>query len=141
MIAYDDVLTVLKEEAEEDTLRLAGVGDEEITDGVITKTKRRFNWLLLNLFTAFIATYCISLFGATIEQMIVLAFLMPIVASMGGNAGMQTLAVTVRSFVASVLTVTAKVCMPALPPIDATIGIKKAKTTICSIVAPNKLMQ
>ena len=97
MITSDDVLTVLKEEAEEDALRLAGVGDEEITDGVITKTKRRFNWLLLNLFTAFLATYCISLFGATIEQMVVLAFLMPIVASMGGNAGMQTLAVTVRS--------------------------------------------
>ena len=104
MITYDDVLTVLKEEAEEDTLRLAGVGDEEITDGVITKTKRRFNWLLLNLFTAFLATYCISLFGATIEQMVVLAFLMPIVASMGGNAGMQTLAVTVRSLATKDLT-------------------------------------
>ena len=104
MITYDDVLTVLKEEAEEDTLRLAGVGDEEITDGVFTKTKRRFNWLLLNLFTAFIATYCISLFGATIEQMVVLAFLMPIVASMGGNAGMQTLAVTVRSLATKDLT-------------------------------------
>jgi len=104
MIAYDDVLTVLKEEAEEDTLRLAGVGDEEITDGVITKTKRRFNWLLLNLFTAFLATYCISLFGATIEQVVVLAFLMPIVASMGGNAGMQTLAVTVRSLATQDLT-------------------------------------
>ena len=104
MITYDDVLTVLKEEAEEDVLRLAGVGDEEITDGVITKTKRRFNWLLLNLFTAFLATYCISLFGATIEQMVVLAFLMPIVASMGGNAGMQTLAVTVRSLATKDLT-------------------------------------
>ena len=104
MITYDDVLTVLKEEAEEDALRLAGVGDEEITDGVFTKTKRRFNWLLLNLFTAFIATYCISLFGATIKQMVVLAFLMPIVASMGGNAGMQTLAVTVRSLATKDLT-------------------------------------
>ena len=104
MIAYDDILTVLKEEAEEDTLRLAGVGDEEITDGVITKTKRRFNWLLLNLFTAFLATYCISLFGATIEQMVVLAFLMPIVASMGGNAGMQTLAVTIRTIATNELT-------------------------------------
>jgi len=104
MITYDDVLTVLKEEAEEDVLRLAGVGDEEITDGVFTKTKRRFNWLLLNLFTAFLATYCISLFGATIEQMVVLAFLMPIVASMGGNAGMQTLAVTVRSLATKDLT-------------------------------------
>jgi len=97
MITSDDMLTVLKEEAEEDTLRLAGVGDEEITDGVFTKTKRRFNWLLLNLFTAFLATWVISIFGATIEQMVALAFLMPIVASMGGNAGMQTLAVTVRA--------------------------------------------
>ena len=104
MITNDDVLTVLKEEAEEDVLRLAGVGDEEITDGVFIKTKRRFNWLLLNLFTAFLATYCISLFGATIQQMVVLAFLMPIVASMGGNAGMQTLAVTVRSLATKDLT-------------------------------------
>ena len=104
MITSDDILTVLKEEAEEDTLRLAGVGDEEITDGIITKTKRRFNWLLLNLFTAFLATWCISLFGATIEQMVVLAFLMPIVASMGGNAGMQTLAVTVRTIATNDLT-------------------------------------
>ena len=61
------------------------------------KTKRRFNWLLLNLFTALLATWVISRFGATIEQMVALAFLMPIVASMGGNAGMQTLAVTVRA--------------------------------------------
>ena len=104
MIMYDDVLTVLKEEAEEDALRLAGVGDEEITDGVFKKTKRRFNWLLLNLFTAFLATWFISLFGATIEQMVVLAFLMPIVASMGGNAGMQTLAVTVRTLATNDLT-------------------------------------
>ena len=104
MIMYDDVLTVLKDEAEEDALRLAGVGDEEITDGVFKKTKRRFNWLLLNLFTAFLATWFISLFGATIEQMVVLAFLMPIVASMGGNAGMQTLAVTVRTLATNDLT-------------------------------------
>ena len=104
MIMYDDVLTVLKEEAEEDALRLAGVGDEVITDGVFKKTKRRFNWLLLNLFTAFLATWVISLFGATIEQMVVLAFLMPIVASMGGNAGMQTLAVTVRTLATNDLT-------------------------------------
>ena len=104
MITSDDVLTVLKEEAEEDALRLAGVGDEEITDGVFKKTKRRFNWLLLNLFTAFIATWVISIFGATIEQMVALAFLMPIVASMGGNAGMQTLAVTVRTIATNELT-------------------------------------
>ena len=97
MITADDVVTVVQEEAEEDVLRLAGVGDEEITDSVGTKTKRRFNWLLLNLFTALIATWVISRFGATIEQMVALAFLMPIVASMGGNAGMQTLAVTIRA--------------------------------------------
>jgi len=97
MITGDDVFTVLKEEAEEDVLRLAGVGDEEITDSILKKTKRRFSWLLLNLFTALIATWVISLFGASIEQMVALAFLMPIVASMGGNAGMQTLAVTIRA--------------------------------------------
>ena len=97
MITADDVFTVVQEEAEEDVLRLAGVGDEEITDGVLVKTKRRFNWLLLNLFTALLATWVISLFGASIEQMVALAFLMPIVASMGGNAGMQTLAVTIRA--------------------------------------------
>ena len=97
MITGDDVFTVLKEEAEEDVLRLAGVGDEKITDSILQKTKRRFNWLLLNLFTALLATWVISRFGASIEQMVALAFLMPIVASMGGNAGMQTLAVTIRA--------------------------------------------
>ncbi len=97
MITADDVVTVVQEEAEEDALRLAGVGDEEITDSVIVKTKRRFNWLLLNLITALLATWVISNFGASIEQMVALAFLMPIVASMGGNAGMQTLAVTIRA--------------------------------------------
>ena len=97
MITADDVVTVVQEEAEEDALRLAGVGDEEITDSVVNKTKKRFNWLLLNLFTALLATWVISKFGASIEQMVALAFLMPIVASMGGNAGMQTLAVTIRA--------------------------------------------
>ena len=97
MITADDIVTVVQEEAEEDVLRLAGVGDEEITDSVFIKTKRRFSWLLLNLFTALLATWVISIFGATIEQMVALAFLMPIVASMGGNAGMQTLAVTIRA--------------------------------------------
>jgi len=104
MITGDDVFTVLKEEAEEDVLRLAGVGDEEITDSILQKTKRRFNWLLLNLFTALLATWVISKFGASIEQMVALAFLMPIVASMGGNAGMQTLAVTIRALATRKLT-------------------------------------
>ncbi len=104
MITSDDVLTVLKEEAEEDALRLAGVGDEEITDGVIKKTKRRFNWLLLNLFTAVIASIVIGFFKEDIEKVVALAVLMPIVASMGGNAGMQTLAVTIRTLATNELT-------------------------------------
>jgi magnesium transporter len=97
MITADDVVTVVQEEAEEDVLRLAGVGDEEITDSVFLKTKRRFNWLLVNLATALLASWVISIFGAEIEKVVALAFLMPIVASMGGNAGMQTLAVTIRA--------------------------------------------
>jgi len=97
MITADDVVTVVQEEAEEDVLRLAGVGDEEITDTVFVKTRRRFNWLLINLATALLASWVISIFGAEIEKVVALAFLMPIVASMGGNAGMQTLAVTIRA--------------------------------------------
>ncbi len=104
MITSDDVLTVLKEEAEEDALRLAGVGDEEITDGVIKKTKRRFNWLLLNLLTAVVASIVIGFFKEDIEKVVALAVLMPIVASMGGNAGMQTLAVTIRTIATNELT-------------------------------------
>tara|TARA_Y100000590_G_scaffold360924_1_gene417424 strand:- start:888 stop:2267 length:1380 start_codon:yes stop_codon:yes gene_type:complete len=104
MITSDDVLTVLKEEAEEDALRLAGVGDEEITDGIFKKTKRRFNWLLLNLVTAIIASIVIGFFQEDIEKVVALAVLMPIVASMGGNAGMQTLAVTIRTIATNELT-------------------------------------
>jgi len=104
MITSDDVLTVLKEEAEEDALRLAGVGDEEITDGVLKKTKRRFNWLLLNLLTAILASIVIGFFKEDIEKVVALAVLMPIVASMGGNAGMQTLAVTIRTIATNQLT-------------------------------------
>ena len=104
MITSDDVLTVLKEEAEEDALRLAGVGDEEITDGVLKKTKRRFNWLLLNLLTAILASVVIGFFKEDIEKVVALAVLMPIVASMGGNAGMQTLAVTIRTIATNQLT-------------------------------------
>ncbi len=104
MITSDDILTVLKEEAEEDALRLAGVGDEEITDGILKKTKRRFTWLLLNLFTAIIASIVIGFFQEDIEKVVALAVLMPIVASMGGNAGMQTLAVTIRTIATNELT-------------------------------------
>ena len=96
MITVDDIVTVIKEEAEEDTLRLAGVSDEEISDSAFSITKKRFIWLIINLLTAILASTVISLFNASIEKVVALAILMPIVASMGGNAGTQTLTVTVR---------------------------------------------
>jgi len=96
MITVDDIVTVIKEEAEEDTLRLAGVRDEEISDSAFSITKKRFICLTINLLTAILASTVISLFNASIEKVVALAILMPIVASMGGNAGTQTLTVTVR---------------------------------------------
>jgi len=96
MITGDDIVTIIKEEAEEDTLRLAGVSDEEISDTAFSITKKRFVWLVINLLTAILASTVISLFNASIEKVVALAILMPIVASMGGNAGTQTLTVTVR---------------------------------------------
>lgn len=97
MITVDDIVDVINEEADEDIKRLAGVGDEELSDSVITIAKSRFLWLLINLFTAILASYIISLYDGTIEQMVALAVLMPIVASMGGNAGTQTMTVAVRA--------------------------------------------
>jgi len=97
VITVDDIVEVIQEEAEEDIHRLGGVGDESITDTVLHTTKGRFLWLLVNLSTAILASWVISLFDATIEQMVALAVLMPIVASMGGNAGTQTMTVAVRA--------------------------------------------
>ncbi len=97
VLTIDDVVDVIHEEAEEDILRMGGVGDEELSDSVISTVKSRFAWLLINLGTAILASAVISLFDATIEQMVALAVLMPIVASMGGNAGTQTMTVTVRA--------------------------------------------
>ena len=96
MITGDDIVTIIKEEAEEDTLRLAGVSDEEISDTAFGITKKRFVWLAINLLTAILASTVISFFNTSIEKVVALAILMPIVASMGGNAGTQTLTVTVR---------------------------------------------
>ncbi len=96
-ITIDDIVDVIQDEAEEDILRLGGVGDEEITDTILSITQSRFGWLLINLATAVLASWVISLFDATIEQMVALAILMPIVASMGGNAGTQTMTVAVRA--------------------------------------------
>src|SRR5262249_16632362 len=81
---------------EEDLLRMGGVGDEELSDTVVATSRSRVPWLLVNLATAFISASVISLFGATIEEMVALAALMPIVASLGGNAGTQTMTGTVR---------------------------------------------
>lgn len=97
VLTIDDVVDVIQQEAEEDFKRLAGVGDEELSDNVINTTRSRFVWLLVNLATAVLASYVIGLFDATIEQMVALAVLMPIVASMGGNAGTQTMTVAVRA--------------------------------------------
>ena len=104
MITADDILTVVKEEGEEDVLKLAGVQDEEVTDNAFKITKKRFIWLLINLFTAVIASRVIGLFDENIEKVVALAVLMPIVASMGGNAATQTLAVTIRLLATKELT-------------------------------------
>ncbi|MFP6855289.1 MAG: magnesium transporter [Opitutales bacterium] len=104
MITMDDVIDVAQEEAEEDILRLGGVGEEAVTDSVWSATRKRFLWLLVNLGTAILASLVIGQFGATLKEMIALAVLMPIVASMGGNAGTQTLTITVRSLATKELT-------------------------------------
>lgn len=97
VITVDDIIDVIEEEADEDIRRLAGVGDEDISDTILSATKSRVTWLTMNLATAILASWVISLFDATIEQMVALAVLMPIVASMGGNAGTQTMTVSVRA--------------------------------------------
>ena len=97
VLTIDDVVDVIQQEADEDIKRLAGVGDEELSDSVSEIAKSRFTWLLLNLITATMASAIIGLFDATIEQMVALAVLMPIVASMGGNAGTQSMTVAVRA--------------------------------------------
>ncbi len=97
VITMDDVVDVIDEEAQEDFLKLAGVEQSDLYSAVLSTTSTRFRWLFINLITAVIASIVISLFDATIEQMVALAILMPIVASMGGNAGTQALTVAVRA--------------------------------------------
>jgi magnesium transporter len=97
MITIDDVVDVIEEEAEEDMLRLSGVQETDFYKDTIETTRRRFTWLSVNLVTAILASLVIGFFARTIEQLVALAILMPIVASMGGNAGTQTLTVTVRA--------------------------------------------
>jgi magnesium transporter len=98
VITYDDMADVISEEAEEDIKALGGVsGEEELSDTVVTIARSRFLWLAANLVTALASAWVISRFQGSIEKMVALAVLMPIVASMGGNAGTQTMTVAVRA--------------------------------------------
>ncbi len=106
VITIDDALEVLGEETEEDMKLLAGVGDEELTDSVWEITRQRLPWLAVNLLTAILASLVIAQFDAVIESIVALAILMTIVASMGGNAGTQTLTVAVRALATKDLTTT-----------------------------------
>jgi magnesium transporter len=97
MITVDDVVHIIQEEAGEDALKLAGAGEGDINEPVITTARTRIIWLAINLLTAILASLVIAPFGATIESLVALAVLMPIVSGMGGNAGTQTTTVTVRA--------------------------------------------
>ncbi len=107
VITVDDVVDVIDEEYEEDMMRLAGVGEEDdLSSAIFDTTRSRFTWLLVNLGTAIAASMVIGAFEGTIQQLVALAVLMPIVASMGGNAGTQTLTVAVRAIATRELTST-----------------------------------
>ncbi len=97
MITVDDVVDVIEEEAEEDMLRLARVGETGIHEPVATIARSRVQWLVVTLINTILASVVISQFQRTIESLVALAVLMPIVAAMGGNAGMQVVTVTVRA--------------------------------------------
>ena len=97
MITIDDIIDVIDEEAEEDLMALAGVGDTNVRSSLIETLQGRSSWLLINLVTAIVASAVIGLFDATIERLVALAVLMPIVASMGGIAGTQSLTILIRA--------------------------------------------
>ncbi len=104
VITADDIVHIIQEEADEDILRLSGAGEGDINEPIADSYKARVRWLIANLGTAMVASFIIAQFGAAIETMVALAVLMPIVASIGGNAGTQTLAVTVRALATNQLT-------------------------------------
>lgn len=98
MITIDDIVSVIDEEAGEDLLLLAGVGDDDdLTHGTLRTSWLRFRWLFINMITAILAARVVSIFEATLEELVALAVLLPVVAGMGGNAGTQTLTVAVRA--------------------------------------------
>ena len=103
-ITVDDVVDVLVEEDEEDYLRAGGVAGQDFQSSVWETTRARFGWLFINLLTAVLASLVISLFETTIEQVVALALMMPMVASMGGNSGTQTVTVAVRAIATRQLT-------------------------------------
>ncbi len=104
MITVDDIVHIISQEAGEDILRLSGAGEGDINEPVFESYKTRVRWLIANLFTALLASGIIALFEGTIARMVALATLMPIVAGVGGNAGTQTMAVTVRAIATNQLT-------------------------------------
>lgn len=104
MITVDDVVHVIQEEAGEDILKLSGAGDGDINEPIFDSYVSRVRWLIANLITALLAASIIRAFEGTIQQMVALATLMPIVAGVGGNAGTQTMAVAVRALATNQLT-------------------------------------
>ena len=104
MITVDDIVHIIQEEASEDALLLSGVDEGDINEPVGESYRSRVRWLIANLLTALVATFVIHQFEDTIERLAILAALMPIVAAVGGNAGTQTLAVTVRALATNQLT-------------------------------------
>jgi len=104
VITIDDAVAVLDDEHEEDMLLLAGVGESNLSDGVFATVRRRFPWLFVNLIAANLAALVIAQFAGTISALVALAAVMPIVASMGGNAGTQSLTVAVRALATKDLT-------------------------------------
>jgi magnesium transporter len=104
MITADDIVHIISEEAGEDILKLSGAGDGDIFEPVIDSYKARIRWLIANLLTAIVSASIIASFGTTIEKMVVLAALSPIVASIGGNTGNQTMAVIVRALATGQMT-------------------------------------
>ena len=129
VVTVDDVVEVIQDEAEEDMKALAGVGDESLADSVLETVRSRVPWLIVNLGTAILSSSVIAHFDATIQQMVALAVLMPIVASMGGNAGTQTMTVTVRALATNKL---GRVNAPRVVAREAFVGV--ANGLILSII-------
>jgi magnesium transporter len=103
-LTVDDIVHIIQEEAGEDVMLLSGAGDGDINQPLGEAYSSRVRWLVANLGTALVASFIIYQFGWAIEKLVALAIMMPIVASIGGNAGTQTMAVTVRAIATNQLT-------------------------------------